>query len=124
MFFVERSIEVWCLIGGSFDLIVFGVVFCVGYDCSFEQLGARDGVFVSELFFGCIDIIVVDCIVQLFVGFGFDVRGIGKGFVVDIVVFEMVYVGVDGVCVNLGGDLRVLGIGFGGVVWMISFEHF
>lgn len=40
---------------------------------------------------------------------GFDPGGIAKGFAADLVVGELLTAGADGVCVNVGGDLRAAG---------------
>ena len=43
------------------------------------------------------------------IGIGFDAGGIGKGLAADLVATELIAEGVGGVCVNIGGDLRVIG---------------
>jgi len=54
---------------------------------------------------------------------GFDPGGIGKGLAADIVVAELIAGGADGVCVNIGGDLRVEGIGPHDERWVIGVDH-
>jgi len=56
-------------------------------------------------------------------GVGFDPGGIGKGFAVDLVVEALTRDGADGVCVNVGGDLRVEGISPAGGPWVAGVEH-
>ena len=58
---------------------------------------------------GPMDIEVSADAVRLPAGLGFDPGGIGKGLAADLVSDELVRAGADGVCVNLGGDLRVRG---------------
>jgi FAD:protein FMN transferase len=51
---------------------------------------------------------------------GFDPGGIGKGLAADLVAGDLVAAGVAGVCVNVGGDLRVWGRGPRDGRWRIS----
>jgi thiamine biosynthesis lipoprotein len=51
---------------------------------------------------------------------GFDPGGIGKGLAADLVAGDLVAAGVPGVCVNVGGDLRVWGRGPRDRRWRIS----
>jgi len=53
-------------------------------------------------------------------GVGFDTGGIGKGFAADIVAHEAMVAGAQGVCVNIGGDLRVLGAAPDGGDWGVD----
>ena len=58
---------------------------------------------------------------------GFDPGGIGKGLAADLVVDEVMAAGAAGVCVNLGGDLRVRGESPTGPAdrwsWTVAIEH-
>jgi FAD:protein FMN transferase len=56
-------------------------------------------------------------------GTGFDPGGIGKGLAADIVLAELLELGVDGACVNLGGDLRVAGTGPRSPAWTVAIDH-
>ena len=56
-------------------------------------------------------------------GTGFDPGGIGKGLAADIVVDELRAAGAEGVCVNLGGDVRVEGAGPTGDGWTIAVDY-
>jgi thiamine biosynthesis lipoprotein len=73
----------------------------------------------------CSDIEVdhADSIVRLPPGTGFDPGGIGKGLAADLLVGEALRVGVAGVCVDVGGDLRVEGRSPTGGSWTIAVEH-
>jgi thiamine biosynthesis lipoprotein len=54
-------------------------------------------------------------------GSGFDPGGIGKGLAADMVADELRSFGAAGVCVNVGGDLRVAGAAPGtGDAWLIA----
>lgn len=56
------------------------------------------------------------------VGVGFDPGGIGKGLAADLVAEELRDLGAAGVCVNVGGDLRVLGAPPDGEAWRVMVE--
>ncbi len=60
---------------------------------------------------GAADLAVDGHQVTLPVGTGFDPGGIGKGLAADLVVDELRAHGALGACVNLGGDVRVAGLG-------------
>ena len=53
---------------------------------------------------------------------GFDPGGVGKGLAADIVVEELMAAGAEGVCVNLGGDLRAEGRGPDHGRWVVSLD--
>jgi thiamine biosynthesis lipoprotein len=48
---------------------------------------------------------------------------VGKGLAADFVAGELTALGATGVCVNLGGDLRVHGDGPDGTGWLVELEH-
>ena len=121
---VTRAIEAWRLTGGGFDPMVLGAVLTAGYDRSFEELvdhSTAPG--QSTLLVGCTDIVVSAGAVRLPDDTGFDPGGIGKGLAADLVVHELLAAGAAGVCVNLGGDLRVAGTGPDGGSWTVAIEH-
>ncbi|MEY2424185.1 MAG: FAD:protein transferase [Acidimicrobiaceae bacterium] len=117
---VERAMEAWRITGGAFDPTVLGAVMRAGYDRSFEELGSTP--VASSLVIGCTDIVISGSEVRLPAGTGFDPGGIGKGLAADLVAIEVMAAGADGVCINLGGDLRVLGTSPDGA-WTIAVEH-
>ncbi|MEO5842152.1 MAG: FAD:protein FMN transferase [Acidimicrobiales bacterium] len=120
---VELAIEAWRISGGSFDPTVLGAVIRAGYDRSFETLGDAPKAGLSSLLLGCTDIEITDRGIRLPAGTGFDPGGIGKGLGADIVAEDAMASGADGVCVNLGGDLRVRGRSPEGGGWTIDIEH-
>ena len=66
-----------------------------------------------------IDVDPDDRIVTLPAGARFDPGGIGKGLAADLVADELRSFGAAGVCVNVGGDLRVAGAAPGaGDAWV------
>lgn len=120
---VERAIEAWRISGGSFDPTVLGSMIRAGYDRSFDTLGDAPSAGISALLLGCTDIEVTERGVRLPAGTGFDPGGIGKGLAADLVADETIAAGADGVCVNLGGDLRVRGCAPEGNGWTVDIEH-
>jgi thiamine biosynthesis lipoprotein len=126
---VGRAIEAWRLTGGSFDPTLLDDLRRAGYDRSFETLGDdpnRQALAPRNRSIdapGCPDIIVDTATVTIPVGLGFDPGGIGKGLAADLVATELIAEGVGGVCINIGGDLRVLGDSPSGNGWTLAIEH-
>ena len=120
---IERSLDAWRISGGAFDPTVLGSVIRAGYDRSFEQLGGRSG--WSRLRFGAAELAVHGDEVTVPEGVGFDPGGIGKGLAADRVVAEMTGLGAEGICVNMGGDVRVKGTGPDPAAegWTVSVLH-
>jgi FAD:protein FMN transferase len=125
----ERAVEAWRLTGGSVDATVLGAVVRAGYDQSFERIGDRPSAPRSALSVGgCPDIAVLRlddgsysvCIPD---GVGFDPGGLGKGLAADLVVTELLARGAVGACVNLGGDLRLVGVSPTGAAWTVAVER-
>ena len=121
---VERSIEAWRVSAGAFDPTLLGAILRAGYDRSFDELAADAPTVSSPLGAGADYITVSSNTVQLPAGTGFDPGGIGKGLAADLVSSEIMAGGAEGVCVNLGGDVRVRGIGpEPGGVWTVAVDH-
>jgi len=120
---IERARDAWRLSGGAFDPTVLGAVIRAGYDRSFEQLGPAPAPGHSLLGIGVTDIVVEGGAVTLPAGTGFDPGGIGKGLAADLLCEEMIAAGADGVCANMGGDVRVGGLGPDGGAWTVAVEH-
>lgn len=149
---VERAIEAWRVTGGGFDPTVLGAMLAAGYDRSFELLDpladtdpVGDDVDLAGLpidehddpdlptaaapptprwaLVGCTDIEIERGAVRLPSGVGFDPGGIGKGLCADLVVEQALGSGADGICVNMGGDVRVAGCAPDGGTWTISIDH-
>ncbi len=108
---VERAVAAWRLSGGAFDPTVLGPLVRAGYDRSFDELGDRPTPGHSLLGIGAADIGIDGSAVTLPVGTGFDPGGIGKGLAADLVVADLLAACAEGACVNLGGDVRVAGVG-------------
>jgi thiamine biosynthesis lipoprotein len=120
---VRRAVEAWRLTGGSFDPTVLGAVIRAGYDRSFEEVAAAPALGTSVLGLGVTDIEIDGRQVRVAAGTGFDPGGIGKGLSADLVCAELRQAGADGVCVNVGGDIRVSGVGPDGASWTVAVEH-
>jgi len=120
---VERAIEAWRVSGGGFDPTVLGDVIRAGYDRSFDEIAADTTAGHSALRQGVTSIVVEDDTVVLPRDVGFDPGGIGKGLAADLVATETMEAGAAGVCINLGGDLRVLGESPVDGGWTVALEH-
>jgi thiamine biosynthesis lipoprotein len=121
---IERALDAWRLTHGWFDPTLLGAVVRAGYDRPFDEIDeATAAGATSALGAGAPGVEVVAGTVRLPAGTGFDPGGIGKGLAADIVVDELRAEGADGVCVNLGGDVRVDGAGPAGDAWTIAIEH-
>lgn len=124
---VTRAVDAWRLTGGAFDPTLLDALRRAGYDRSFEQL-ADDNAHppvpsLSAIRPGVTDIVFDDGSIMLPDGMGFDAGGIGKGLAADLVSALLIEEGADGVCVNMGGDLRVRGSSPTGVGWTLAIEH-
>ena len=124
---VLRAVEAWRVTGGLFDPTVLAALESAGYDRTFEAV--TDGpVAPTPLPVtttpGCTGIrVTVDELggtVRIPEGVRLDLGGIGKGYAADQVAFELRHRGADGVCVNLGGDVRVSGRPPDGSAWSIG----
>jgi FAD:protein FMN transferase len=119
---VQRALDGVRLSGGRFDPTVLGAVVRAGYDRTYDEIepGATTS---DERGVGAplIEVDPVGELVRLPAGVGFDPGGIGKGLAADIVVRELAD-RVDGICVNLGGDLRVHGVAPDAGGWTIEIE--
>jgi len=122
---VRRALQGARATGGRYDPTVLGDVLRAGYDRSFEQLAGHDPHAGSSLGRGWAEIVVdpAGSAITLPAGVGLDPGGIGKGYAADLLVAELRAAGAAGVCVNLGGDLRVDGQPPGGGPWVVAIEH-
>ncbi len=111
-----RSREAWRQTGGAFDPTILEALAAAGYDRDFATV-APDGAAEEprahrgSSSFASIDLDPIVGTVRVPAGVALDLGGIAKGFAADLVALELAGEGADGVCVNLGGDLRVLGRG-------------
>jgi thiamine biosynthesis lipoprotein len=108
--------------GGRYDPTVLGAVVRAGYDRSLED--GSSAPLDPDLGQGWERILVDSSTSTVTIprGVGFDTGGIGKGLAADLVAEELLALGAEGVCVNLGGDLRVEGSGPDGGGWIVAVE--
>ena len=111
---VGRVCDWWARTDGAFDPTILDALERAGYDRSFETIEPDErppAVSSPHPAPGCADIHLDPVVhaVTLPPGVRIDLGGIAKGFAADLVAEEIVRSGAAGVCVNLGGDLRVIG---------------
>ena len=122
MALVQRALDGVRLTEGLFDPTVLGAVVRAGYDRTYAELDPLTTVDDRrERGAPLIEADPIALLVRLPEGVGFDPGGIGKGLAADIVVRELAD-RVDGVCVNIGGDLRVLGAAPDPGGWTVEIE--
>src|SRR3954447_1502670 len=119
---VERALDGVRLTGGRFDPTVLGAVVRAGYDRTYAEIDPDavpdDG---RELGATRIEIDPDALLVRLPGRVGFDPGGIGKGLAADIVSHELAD-HLAGICVKIGGDLRVHGESPDGPAWGVEVE--
>lgn len=121
---VTHALDGAIVTGGLFDPTVLGDVIRAGYDHSLEPGVVANADADPSLGRG-FERVFVDAAsssVTLPRGVGFDPGGIGKGLAADLVAEELISRGAAGVCVNVGGDLRVEGVGPDGGAWVVAVE--
>jgi thiamine biosynthesis lipoprotein len=122
---VERAAAAWAATGGAFDPTVLPAVIAAGYDRSYEDVAADGDAAEPVTSPGCAGV-RLDRQTRLIIlppSVAIDPGGIGKGLAADIVVRDLLAAGADGACVNVGGDVRVEGIGpEEGDTWIVAVE--
>ncbi len=126
--------------GGAFDPTVLASLLDAGYDRTFDDLVSdpapavassldpepeadrrpRPGARVSAPGVADIELLPEANLVRLPPDVGLDLGGIAKGATADLVVAELLDAGVEGACVNIGGDLRVAGSGPDRGTWTVD----
>lgn len=126
---VERAELARRRTGGRFDPTRLTDVRAAGYDRSFELLsgpvgGADRAPSAAPTPATPHEVLVDRAGGSILVpdGAGFDPGGIGKGYAADLVLDELLAEGAGGACVNLGGDVRVGGLGPDGGDWVVTVE--
>jgi len=125
---LERAVDAWRLTDGRFDPTVLGDVLRAGYTTSFDEPAFDEAAAAPtddcRLTRGCgaIELDPSARTARLPAGVGVDPGGIGKGLAADLVVAELLEDCADGVCVNLGGDVRVAGAP-PAASWVVAVEH-
>ncbi|MGW9024924.1 FAD:protein FMN transferase [Streptomyces sp. NPDC055722] len=122
---VRQAVRAWEVTGGLFDPTVLPALESAGYAHSFEALphnGPTGPAPAPAPAPGCSGIEFRDDRVRLPAGVRLDLGGIGKGYAADLVAQELMAAGADGVCVNLGGDVRTAGSAPGADAWVVAVE--
>ena len=127
---VERALLARDRTGGLYDPTRLQDVLEAGYRRAFEGLRHDDGGGPSRReparpagdASHVVDLDVAGRALRVAEGAGFDPGGIGKGTAADLVVEELVTAGAAGACVNVGGDLRVAGVGPADGDWVVAVE--
>lgn len=123
---LTRAVDGWERTGGRFDPTVLDALVALGYDRDFDEIPTAAGAAATPgAAPGCGGIVVDPFIGAVTVprGVHLDAGGIGKGYAADLVAEELLALGLDGACVNVGGDLRVVGDSPDGLGWTIDVEH-
>lgn len=128
---IARAVDAWRRTGGRFDPTGLHAIRTWGYDRDFAELEAGadvdpagEPVAVAVPLRGCAEIELDPMVraVTLPVGISLDLGGIGKGYAADLVADELTAMGAESVCVDLGGDLRVMGQGPYAGAWETTFD--
>jgi thiamine biosynthesis lipoprotein len=124
--------DAWARTGGAFDPTVLRALIAAGYDRDFDALTVdwprssdRTGGTDVPSVPGCAELELDPVVgaVRLPIGVELDLGGIAKGFTADVVARELLEAGAAGACVNLGGDLRVVGDGpSNSGAWVVAVE--
>lgn len=124
---VERAVRASELTGGRYDPTVLDAVVALGYDRDFREVRSsrRPLPFAFTGTPGCHGIMLNEYLsaVTFPTDVGFDPGGIGKGLAADLVVTELIAAGAAGAMVNLGGDLRAIGLAPTEAGWVIGVEN-
>jgi thiamine biosynthesis lipoprotein len=114
---IALAVAFWRSTNGRFDPTVLEALEHAGYDRDFATIAAHEPGAASpdpgpDGSAGCdgIELSPLLPAVQLPTGVRIDLGGIGKGRAADLLTRELLAAGADGVCVNLGGDVRVSGV--------------
>lgn len=120
---VEQLVIAWQRTGGRFDPTVLDTLLALGYDRAwpFAHAGSSSEAVVSP---GChgIEVDRRSGLVWLPDGVHLDPGGLGKGLAADLVASALMMAGADGVLVELGGDVRVVGDAPDGGAWRVEIE--
>lgn len=121
---LTRAVAGWEATAGRFDPTVGGALCALGYDRSFADIesvarpsGSRPAPGLSG-----VHIDPATRLVTAPAGVLIDLGGIGKGLAADIVATQLRAAGAAGVCVNLGGDVRVTGTPPESDAWVVAVE--
>ncbi len=133
---IAEALEAWRVTDARFDPTIADALVAAGYDRSFDELAASAAASAVPPAEGDgpadqatpppgpvgITFDPATATVSLPEGVHLDLGGIGKGRAADLVSQELFATGLTGVCVNLGGDVRVRGANPYGGPWVVAVE--
>jgi thiamine biosynthesis lipoprotein len=127
---LELALAAWAATEGRFDPTVRDALEGAGYSRSFDELsrvpgpvGPRTSTIAPSSGCGAIRLDQGHRSVTLPPGLRIDLGGLGKGRAADLVAGWLLAAGAEGVCVDLGGDVRVAGRPPLGPTWPIAVDE-
>ena len=128
---VSAAIDAWHLLNGVFDPTIVAALEHAGYDRPFAEFSHDSPVPASAsstprpLVPGCGGIVIDRMVraITLPANVRLDLGGIGKGLASDLVAADLIGAGAEGVLVNIGGDLRVMGTCATPTGWTVELDH-
>jgi thiamine biosynthesis lipoprotein len=122
---VERLVDSWWSTGGRFDPTVHDTMLAYGYTDSWPFRLSDAAPEDASPTPGCAGITLdrPTRMVWLPRGLHLDPGGLGKGLAADLIAEELIEDGAVGALVDLGGDVRVIGVSPNGGSWRIAVEH-
>lgn len=117
---LAAGLDAWASTGGLFDPTVHDAMVAAGYDRTFAEVPRVGPATAPIAAPGCAGIELLPDSVRVPEGVHIDLGGIGKGVAADVVVEELLDRGTEGVCVNVGGDLRAAGRGPTADGWIVA----
>jgi len=124
MVLVDALRSAWELTGGRFDPTVHDAMRELGYVTSWPDVASPVRLDRVRPAPGCagVEARSADGLVRLPPGIHLDPGGLGKGLAADLVATELRTAGAEGVLVNVGGALRVVGRSPEGPDWVVAIE--
>ena len=130
---ISHAVDAWRHTAGRFDPTGLGALQALGYDRTFDEVEPSDQPdqpdesdlsTTAHPLVGCaaIELDPIVRAVTLPPGLHLDLGGIGKGYAADLITQELMDAGANAVCVDLGGDLRVMGPGPYDHAWETTFD--
>ncbi len=129
---IARAVDAWHRTDGRFDPTGLAAIVAAGYDRDFAALTAEDGAArdapahrppARPPLPGChaIELDPTVGTVTLPPGVTLDLGGIGKGYCADLLAEDLLGGGATGACIDLGGDVRLIGTGPYAGAWEVGF---
>ena len=107
---LELAVSAWRDTGGAFDPTVHDAVLAAGYTTDFASIPDDGGPVRAAPPAPGLDAVHLDPLVRAVTlphGVHLDLGGIGKGRAADVVATELLAAGARGVCLSMGGDVRL-----------------